>query len=325
MRLRGTLDREAWRAALADVADRHEPLRTLFAERDGRVSQRVLPADEAHPVVEHLRATEDEVPGIVDTAVRRPFALGGDPASTELLERIRGTGLAAFFHADVPFEPVVERINPTRSLARNPLLQVMVGHHARTGGAPQPPGLRAEFLPFRTDSAKFALVFGFTGYRRTDGDAGALRCRLECATELFDHETTERIGERLRRLVAALAAAPERPVSQAGILSADERRLVLGRFNATARDAEGASLPALFARRLAQRPDAVAVVEPAPLRPRTCRASGPSRNSRPLRVCSGDHSGDGTVDFEGAYGHGNGERAAGRGSLCRCQNTRPHL
>ncbi|WP_371102756.1 hypothetical protein, partial [Streptomyces sp. PU_AKi4] len=46
--MRGPLDHEAWRAALADVTARHEALRTLFAERDGRVFQRVLPADEAH-------------------------------------------------------------------------------------------------------------------------------------------------------------------------------------------------------------------------------------------------------------------------------------
>ncbi|WP_217212980.1 non-ribosomal peptide synthetase [Streptomyces sp. AC550_RSS872] len=458
MRLRGTLDVDAWRLALTDVTTRHEALRTVFTERDGQVFQRVLPAEQAHPVVERVSAAEDELPGIVEEAVNRPFDLAtelplratvvelapddhvvvlllhhittdewsdrpflrdlttayaarldmgkaphwdplpvqyadyglwqqrllgdptdpdslaarqlgywrttldgapeelelpadrprparpafsgaelditfdaevheglkrlsrgtgasmfmvvhaavaallhrmgagtdiplgapiagrgdealddlvgffvntlvlradlsGDPSFTELLARVRETDLAAFSHADVPFEAVVEKLNPTRSLSRNPLFQVMVGYHARTGDGLQLPGLQAEYVPFRISSAKFDLVFSFTEHLAADGDGGSLDCRLEFATELFDHETAERIGDRLRRLVAALVAAPGKPVSRAEILAEDERRLVLESFNATVRDVDEASLPALFAQRLAERPDAIAVVE----------------------------------------------------------------
>ncbi|MFE4371757.1 amino acid adenylation domain-containing protein [Streptomyces sp. NPDC056835] len=457
VRLRGVFDTGAWGAALADVTDRHEALRTVFVEPDGQAIQRVLPAGEARPVVERLRATEDEVPALVDEAVNRPFDLAtelplrttiveltpedhivvlllhhittdewsdrpflrdlatayaarlsgaaprweplpvqyadyalwqrrllgdpadaaglaarqleywrttldgapeelelptdrprparpafsgaqldiafdadvheglkrlaretgasmfmvvhaavaallhrmgagtdiplgspiagrgdealddlvgffvntlvlrtdlsGDPSFTELLARVRETDLAAFSHADVPFESVVEKLNPTRSLSRNPLFQVMVGYHARTGEGLELPGLQADFVPFRTRSAKFDLVFSFSEHTSADGAADSLSCRLEFATELFDHETAERIGDRLRALVGALVAAPEQPVSRARILSADERRLVLEGFNATAREVEEESFPALFARRLAERPDAVAVVD----------------------------------------------------------------
>ncbi|MFF6832025.1 amino acid adenylation domain-containing protein [Streptomyces sp. NPDC012438] len=457
LRLRGPLDADAWEAALADVTARHEALRTVFAERDGRVFQRVLPAGEARPAVERLTATEDALPGLVDTAVNRPFDLAaelplraalvelgpedhaailllhhittdewsdrpflrdlatayaartagtapeweplpvqyadyalwqqrllgdpadpdsraarqlehwrtaldgapeelelptdrprparpaftgaevdvvfdadvheglrrlaretgatmfmvvhaavaallhrlgagtdiplgapiagrgdealddlvgffvntlvlrtdlsGDPSFTELLARVRETDLAAFSHADVPFEAVVEKLNPTRSLSRNPLFQVMVGHHARTGDALALPGLTAAYLPFRIRSAKFDLVFSFTEHTPADGGPGSLGCRLEFAAELFDRETAERIGERLRTLVAALVAAPERPVSRAEILDGAERHLVLEEFNATARAVDEETFPALFARRRAERPDAVAVVE----------------------------------------------------------------
>ncbi|WP_234286070.1 condensation domain-containing protein, partial [Streptomyces venezuelae] len=96
MRLSGTFDREAWSAALADVTDRHEALRTLFAERDGQAHQRVLPAGSAAPVVEHLRATEDEIPGIVDAAVLRPFDL-----ATELPLRATVVELAPQEHVVV--------------------------------------------------------------------------------------------------------------------------------------------------------------------------------------------------------------------------------
>ncbi|MBT3149522.1 amino acid adenylation domain-containing protein [Streptomyces sp. CHD11] len=206
------------------------------------------------------QALDDLVGFFVNTVVLRAD-LGGDPAFTELLTRIRATDLAAFSHADVPFEAVVEAVNPTRSLSRNPLFQVMVGHHVRTDAALELPGLTAEYLPFSVDSAKFDLVFGFTEHRGTDGGQGSLRCRIEYATELFDAETAGRIGERLRGLAAALVAAPDRPVSRAEILSAGERRLVLEEFNDTAREVEEASLPDLFARRLAERPDTVAVVD----------------------------------------------------------------
>lgn len=458
MRLRGALDVDAWTAALADVTARHEALRTVFAERDGQAFQRVLPAEEARPVVELVRATEDEVPGIVDAETNRPFDLAaelplratvvevapddhvvilllhhittdewsdrpflrdlatayearlvhgtapdweplpvqyadyalwqqrllgdpnetdslaarqleywhstlsgapeelelptdrprparpafsgaeldidfdadvheglkrlaretgasmfmvvhaavaallhrmgagsdiplgspiagrgdealddlvgffvntlvlrtdlsGDPSFTELLTRVRETDLAAFSHADVPFESVVEKLNPTRSLSRNPLFQVMVGYHARTGDELELAGLQVEYVPFRIRSAKFDLVFSFTEHTAADGLAGSLACRLEFATELFDHETAERIGDRLRALVAALVAAPERPVSQAEILAADERHLVLEGFNGSPRPVDEETLPAMFARRLAERPDAIAVVD----------------------------------------------------------------
>ncbi|WP_405851747.1 amino acid adenylation domain-containing protein [Streptomyces sp. NBC_00090] len=204
----------------------------------------------------------DELVGFfVNTLVLRTD-LGGDPTFAELLARVRETDLAAFSHADVPFESVVEKLNPTRSLSRNPLFQVMVGYHARTDDELALPGLRARYVPFRIGSAKFDLVFSFTERTSTDGaDTDFLGCRLEFATELFDRETAEVIADRLRRLVGALAAAPDQPVSRAEILSAEERSLVLEGFNGLPREVDEETLPALFARWVAERPDAVAVVE----------------------------------------------------------------
>ncbi|MGW2014883.1 amino acid adenylation domain-containing protein [Streptomyces sp. NPDC001927] len=205
-------------------------------------------------------ALDDLVGFFVNTLVLRTD-LSGDPSFTELLARVRETDLAAFSHADVPFESVVEKLNPTRSLSRNPLFQVMVGYHARTGDGLELPGLSADYVPFRIRSAKFDLVFSFTEHTPADGSTGSLACRLEFATELFDHETVERLGARLRALVAALVAAPEEPVSRAEILAGDERHLVLEGFNGTAREVDEETFPALFAARLAERPDAVAVVD----------------------------------------------------------------
>ncbi|MFB7588631.1 amino acid adenylation domain-containing protein [Streptomyces sp. NPDC056169] len=203
----------------------------------------------------------DELVGFfVNTLVLRTD-LTGDPSFTELLARVRETDLAAFSHADVPFESVVEKLNPTRSLSRNPLFQVMVGYHARTDDELRLPGLQASYVPCGIGTAKFDLVFSFTERTGADGAADSLGCRLEFATELFDRETAERVADRLRRLVTALVAAPDQPVSRAGILSAEERRLVLEGFNGPPREVDEETLPGLFARRVAERPDAVAVVD----------------------------------------------------------------
>ncbi|MFF0487351.1 amino acid adenylation domain-containing protein [Streptomyces sp. NPDC004435] len=262
---------------LAFDAETHEALRRLARETGASMFMVVHAAVAAllhrmgagtdiplgSPIAGRTDAALDDLVGFfVNTLVLRTD-LSGDPGFTELLARVRATDLAAFSHADVPFESVVEALNPTRSLARNPLFQVMVGYHARTGEELTLPGLAVEYVPFRTGSAKFDLVFSFTEHTPADGATGSLTCRLEYATELFDQETAEELGARLRRLVATVAAAPEQPLSTADILTDAERRLVLEGFNGTPREVDEESFPGLFARRLAERPDAVAVVDRA--------------------------------------------------------------
>ncbi|MGW2397434.1 amino acid adenylation domain-containing protein [Kitasatospora sp. NPDC001664] len=202
-------------------------------------------------------ALDDLVGFFVNTLVLRTD-LTGDPSFAELLTRVRTTDLAAFSHADLPFERVVEAVNPARSTSRNPLFQVMVGHHTRTDAPLALEGLRAEYVPYPTRTAKFDLVFSFTEQL---GERERLGCRIEYATELFDRRTVEELAARLELLLAAVLADPSRPLSHADVLREGERELVLETFNATARPVDELTLPELFAARLAERPDAVAVVD----------------------------------------------------------------
>ncbi|TDQ50729.1 non-ribosomal peptide synthetase [Actinorugispora endophytica] len=202
----------------------------------------------------------DELVGFfVNTLVLRAD-LSGAPTFTELLTRVRDADLTAFSHADVPFEAVVERLNPARSPARNPLFQVMVGYHQRSGDLLGLPGLDVEAVAVPTRTAKFDLVLSFTEYTGADDD-GRLTCRIEYARERFDASTAERLGERLAALTRAAAEHPDRPVAEIDVLTGPERHLVLEGFNDTRREVPEASLTELFARRVAERPDAVAVVE----------------------------------------------------------------
>jgi amino acid adenylation domain-containing protein/non-ribosomal peptide synthase protein (TIGR01720 family) len=192
----------------------------------------------------------------VNTVVLR-CDLSGDPAFTEVLRRVRETDLAAFSHQDVPFEAVVEAVNPARSVARNPLFQVMVGHHFQPAGDFELGGLRAEAIPLTGKTAKFDLVFSFS----EDPASGQVTCQLEYAADLFGHSTAFKLGERLNRVIDGVLADPAKPVSDLDILGPGELELVLRDYNQTQRDVDEVSLPVAFEAQVARRPQAIAVVE----------------------------------------------------------------
>jgi amino acid adenylation domain-containing protein/non-ribosomal peptide synthase protein (TIGR01720 family) len=213
-------------------------------------------------------ALDDLVGFFVNTLVLRTSVTGATTFA-ELVEQARETDLAAFSHADVPFESVVERVNPARSVARNPLFQVMVGYHIGTDWLDLP-DLVVEPVPFRMTTAKFDLVFNFAELAERSSDTvaehmgtGRLDCRLEYATDLFDAETVVRLGSRLATLLAAVTADPAARLDSVDLLTDDERRQVVEGFNATDRAVPELTMPELFARCVAEKPDADAVVDEA--------------------------------------------------------------
>ncbi|GAA2661125.1 hypothetical protein GCM10010412_033970 [Nonomuraea recticatena] len=201
-------------------------------------------------------AMDDLVGFFVNTLVLRAD-LSGEPSFAELLDRVRELDLAAFSHQDVPFEAVVEELNPVRSPDRNPLFQVMVGYRNRAGDDFALEGLEVLPHPFEVTTATFDLVFSFV-------EGEGLTCVIEYRTELFDRSTIASLGERLAALVAEVAADPSRPVGSVEVLVGGERERVLTGFNGTDRPVTEESLPALFGRMAAERPDAVAIVDHSP-------------------------------------------------------------
>ncbi|AVT28964.1 non-ribosomal peptide synthetase [Plantactinospora sp. BC1] len=216
-------------------------------------------------------ALDDLVGFFVNTLVLRTD-LSGEPTFTELLARVRQTDLAAFSAQDVPFEAVVEAVNPARSVSRNPLFQVMVVHRNRSAEWSGLAGLTVTDEPVDTPAAKFDLVFDFAEAVGEPGGAGpvderdgvgdgALSCLLKYRTDLFDRETVALLGERLLRLARAVVADPDAPLGRIDVFVGDERDRVLRDFNATGRTVPEETLPAMFAGRVAQTPEAVAVVD----------------------------------------------------------------
>jgi amino acid adenylation domain-containing protein len=212
------------------------------------------------PIAGRTDQALDELVGFfVNTLVLRTDT-SGDPAFTQLLSRVRETALAAWAHQDVPFDYLVEVLNPTRSLAHHPLFQVML----TVENAPQTdfklPGLRVSAVPVSTGTAKFDLDFSLCEQRGPHGAPEGIDGVVEYASDLFDPATIEALVARWARLLAAVVADPDRSISRIEILTAEERQRVLVDYNDTTGPISPASLPVLFQTQVQATPQAVAVV-----------------------------------------------------------------
>ncbi|MBY8847156.1 non-ribosomal peptide synthetase, partial [Streptomyces sp. SP2-10] len=205
------------------------------------------------------QALDDLVGFFVNTLVLRTDT-SGDPTFAELLGRVREHALAAYAHQDLPFEHLVEALNPARSLARQPLFQVLLAlqNVPRTEFAL--PGLSAEIVLVRTPTAMFDLSIHLLERGGTGGPAEGIVGRVEYSTDLFDRSTVETLVARWLRLLTAVVADPDRPLSRIDVLTAEERHELLVTRNDTACPAPEAGLPALFEARVRATPDAPAVV-----------------------------------------------------------------
>ncbi|MFJ9887219.1 amino acid adenylation domain-containing protein [Streptomyces sp. NPDC091287] len=189
--------------------------------------------------------------------------LTGNPTVSELIARSREMSLAAHAHQDVPFERLVEALNPERSLARNPLFQVMMDVQTPADATLELPGLTAAPQQVDPGVTKIDLLFGLDERSHGHEAAAGISGRLEYSTDLFDRATIETMAQRLIRILAAFTAVPERHISDIDVLFDAERALVLGEFGTSETVEAQAPVPALFEAQAARTPDAPAVAEGA--------------------------------------------------------------
>jgi non-ribosomal peptide synthetase component F len=184
----------------------------------------------------------------------------GDPSFAQLLARVRETALAAYAHQDVPFEYLVEVLNPTRSLAHHPLFQIMLAIQDAPQSEFDLSGLDTSFAPVPTGTAKFDLSLSLRERRGVDGDSEGIDGVVEYASDLFDPATVEAIVARWVQLLEVAVADPDWPISRIDILITQERALLLVDYNHTAAPIPATSLPVLFEAQVTATPQAVAVV-----------------------------------------------------------------
>ncbi|MCF3960124.1 non-ribosomal peptide synthetase [Streptomyces fuscigenes] len=152
--------------------------------------------------------------------------LAGDPSFRQLLARVRESDLSAYAHQDLPFERLVEELQPARSLSRHPLFQVMLSLNNTPPPRLELPGLHARLAPVETGGAKFDLSFGFTQVGSDRGGAG-LDGTLEFDRDLFDAETAQRLAGLLALLLRQAVADPDLPISELRTTDATEEAALL--------------------------------------------------------------------------------------------------
>ncbi|MEU1547072.1 non-ribosomal peptide synthase/polyketide synthase [Nocardia sp. NPDC005745] len=212
------------------------------------------------PVAGRGAAELDDVIGMfVNTLVLRVGVDGGEPFAG-LLARARAADLAALEHATVPFERLVEVLNPVRSTARHPLFQVGYSFQNHERGQLRLPGLEVDELDFDNGVAQFDLhLFAVDAYD-ADGAPDGIELALRYATDLFERPTAFRFAAQLRRVLETVAVRPDLPVGDIDLLGTD-RSLVLAEWNRTRQPVPRATPADLIAAQIARTPGAVALVD----------------------------------------------------------------
>ncbi|WP_282794117.1 non-ribosomal peptide synthetase [Streptomyces sp. CC224B] len=195
---------------------------------------------------------DDLIGFFVNTWVLRAD-LSGNPTFTDLLEQVRDKALAAYDHQDIPFERLVELLNPDRTTAYMPLFQTALGWQF-VWGEIEMPGLKVTPVPVGTGTAKFDLLFNIV-----PNASGGTHGLLEYATDLFDHPTAEAVVERFARILEQVLDDPRTPLSAIEVLSDQEREWALRGTNDTSAKVPERTIDAIFAEWAATTPDAVAV------------------------------------------------------------------
>ncbi|MFF5176366.1 amino acid adenylation domain-containing protein [Micromonospora sp. NPDC000089] len=204
-------------------------------------------------------ALDDLVGCFLNTVVVR-IDTSGNPTFRELLSRVRDTSLAAYEHQDVPFERVVEAVNPPRSAGRNPLFQIMQQVTFEGASSLDLPDARASRLSAFQDREKFDLSLTLSAQATTDGKPGSLEAFIRFAVDLFDAATVRRLFARMVRLLESVVADPGQSLNDVDLLDAEERTRILTDWNNTATPVPEGSVVQWFAAQAARTPDTIAVV-----------------------------------------------------------------
>ncbi|HEU0300226.1 MAG TPA: amino acid adenylation domain-containing protein, partial [Longimicrobium sp.] len=208
------------------------------------------------PIANRTRPELEPLIGLFVNTLAIRGDVAGDPSFDALLARVRDATLGAYEHQDVPFERLVEELNPERSLSHSAVFQVMfiLQNTPRAEGAAELEGLTLSGLPRARETAQFDLTLALHEF----GDE--LAARLEFATDLWVPETMERFAAQFVRLLDAALDDPSTPIGALPLLDDGERARLLEDF--TGRRAAYPDLPlhALVEAQAARTPDREALV-----------------------------------------------------------------
>jgi amino acid adenylation domain-containing protein len=207
------------------------------------------------PIANRRRGELENLIGFfVNTLVLRTD-LSGNPTFHELVQRVKETALGAYAHQDVPFEMLVEVLQPERSMSYTPLFQVLFVLQNAPQEKLELSGLTVELLDIDSGTAKFDLMLSLE-----ESEEG-LEGTCEYSTDLFDEGTIRRLLGHFETLLESAVNNPDEHVSQLPLLPPSERRQLLDEWNATAeRYPRDLCVHELFAQQAEQTPGDVAVI-----------------------------------------------------------------
>ena len=180
--------------------------------------------------------------------------LRDNPTFEQLLGRVRETALAAYAHQDVPFERIVEELQPQRALSHTPIFQVMFVFQNTPFETVHLPNVRLQPVDIKTGASHFDLTL------RLWEDAGSLTGRLEYNSDIFENASIARMAKRLEKLLASLVKDPSQHAHSLDILMEDEKSFLAQQRQLSARDYPAAPVHQLFEAHARQNPDSVAVI-----------------------------------------------------------------
>ena len=208
------------------------------------------------PIANRTRAEIEGLIGFFVNTLALRTDLSGNPTFLELLAQVKETTLDAYDHQDLPFEKLVEELQPERALSYNPIFQVMFVLHNATGTSAELPGLTMTSVDVDTGTSKFDLALSLA--EEADGLSGY----LEYNVDLFAEATMARFWEHFQVLLGGIVQDPSRPIGALPLMDEAERQQVVVDWNE--RTAVYPQLPIhqRFEQQAAQTPDAIAAEFP---------------------------------------------------------------
>ncbi len=239
--------REGVTLFMLSLASYHALLHRYSGQRDIRVGV---------PIANRNRVETERLIGFfVNTQVLKA-EIDAQTTVAQLLQQVKQRALEAQAHQDLPFEQLVEALQPERSLSLSPLFQVAFNHHISQAGEHLQRLAQLDMSPVTWDetAAHFDLALDIEESR------DQLSASLSYATDLFDASTIERMARHWQNLLQAMVADQQQPISQLKLLSQDEQQHILQLWNQTDAGFSAERLVhELFADRARETPDAVAV------------------------------------------------------------------
>lgn len=195
----------------------------------------------------------------VNTLVLRTDT-SGDPSYRELLNRVRRVNLNAYENQDLPFERLVEALNPVRSRARHPLFQIMLALQNTPDPNMEMSDLQSTFQLHSVGAAKFDLTMELRELHTKEGHPAGLNGFLEYSTDLFKRNSVKHLIDRMLRLLEAASSDPDQLIGRLEILSSEERQKILIDWNQTLEETQSNCLTTLFEEQVTRSPKEIAVV-----------------------------------------------------------------